>query len=72
MPSMHLAPFSNDCVIPYIQVAALCTSLRPEAAALVDAWDFDDIVLNSTIGGELISPVFREARSCMVTKRTAV
>jgi hypothetical protein len=28
----------------------LCVALRPDACALVDAWDFDDMVLNSTIG----------------------
>jgi len=30
----------------------VCDALRPEAVALVDAWDFPDRALNSTIGNE--------------------
>jgi acyl-CoA oxidase len=29
----------------------MCSAIRPEAVALVDAWDFPDRALNSTIGG---------------------
>lgn len=32
-------------------VANVCSMLRPDAVALVDAWDFPDRTLNSTIGG---------------------
>lgn len=34
-----------------IAVANVCSLLRPDAVALVDAWDFPDRTLNSTIGG---------------------
>jgi hypothetical protein len=33
-------------------VSQVCSSLRPDAVALVDAWDYTDKSLNSTIGGK--------------------
>nr|UJP29469.1 acyl-CoA oxidase 3 [Schizochytrium sp. HX-308] len=50
---------------------ALCEALRPDAVALVDAWDYPDRVLNSTLGrfdGNAYQALYEEAKRSRINR----
>jgi len=50
---------------------ALCAAIRPDAVALVDAWDYPDRVLNSTLGrfdGNAYEALYEEAKQSRINR----